>query len=145
MPHLILNYVMCRNMLTIFLFTYVTTSITRLEFIQFKYLEQLPRKAKVALRVQVNKLAYRCSNAFPLENKISKFEFALQVAIQTIVAYETKKLDDKGQSSETVIQTARKKCEAYRVCLTGPTVTQEKLYAVPLHDDDEVFSMYRKR
>lgn len=67
------EYVSC------FLFTYATTTATRIEAMPLKYLKQLPRGTKVAFSFQVNEIAYKCGNAFLMWNSIVTLIFELHV------------------------------------------------------------------
>lgn len=85
---------------------------------------------------------------FLLEGKISTFVFELELAMQTIVAHETEKLENNRRSFEDVIHTPRKESRAYRARLTKPAVTRKVIHANlrPDHyNDDHVFMIYGKR
>lgn len=109
--------------------------------------KQLPLETEVEFSAWANTVAYRCDNAFTLENKISTFVFGLKSAIQTIVAYETEELENTRRIFKNVTQLARKGVDAYRAHLPKSIVAQEALYTSPRQqeDEDEALLMYGKR
>lgn len=70
--HYLLEYVKC------FLSTFATTSTVLHEFVLPKDLEQLLCKTEYEFRARVSKIAYRCGNAFSLENESLPLLFGLQ-------------------------------------------------------------------
>lgn len=109
-----------------------------------KALQLLSRKTEVEFSGWVDKIAYRWANAFSLKDKAYTFVSELQAAIETVVVYKTKELDDNRRSFENVFQIAQDESEAYRACLTKPTLSRKGFYASSHRDNDEKFIMFGK-
>lgn len=128
-----------------FLSIYNTTTAIRNEVMKFKDRRQVPPETKIEFSLWENTIAYRCSNAFSLKDKISTFLLWLQSAIQTIVAHETEELDDRRRTFKNLIQIARKEGEACRAHLTKAVKTHDDIYVRSLRKDFKALEMYGKR
>lgn len=62
---------------------------------------------------------------------MSRLLFGLRLGIQTTIAYETEKLDNRKRLFEKVVEIARKEIEVYHVRLINSTVDHEELHTSP--------------
>lgn len=89
-------------------------------------------------------IEYQGGNLLFLEDKIFAFVLRLQVAIQTIVAWNIGELDNKRRLSKNVTQIVQKENNAFFACFAKSTVASEALLASLGHDHDEAFIACKK-
>lgn len=74
-------------------------------------LRQFPHGTEVEFSARVNTIAYRCGNAFMLNNEISTFTFSLQSAIQTSVAHKIKELQTRDELLKVLFKKLEKEAK----------------------------------
>lgn len=100
-----------------FLATYATASAIREAVNTFKTMRQKATEDELSYASRVNTAAFRCGNAFPLDDKITVFAYGLIPAIRTIVSRQLEQTPPKSRTYERVVQFARDEGEAYRARL----------------------------
>lgn len=130
--------------------TYAANSAIRKEVINFMALPQSPRQTKLEFSNKVNIAAYRCENAFSLDDKILIYVCGLKPAIRIIVAHKVKEFSDERRIFENVVQIAQKEGEANWARLTKPKASRTGSFLSQDHEindnsDDDLMMMICNR